>query len=169
MSEAPKSRAARAAARKADQDKNLFGRLLAAATASRGQAQRLLQASAALSITEWRILWDLAVAGPLTVQDMASIQRTDHSLISRALPAMRDKGYVTTARNDGDKRQSLVKLTETGKRAFAKASPIMKQRRETLNAAFPDADMDAFLALLTRFESYLHEPIEIEHPRKDAK
>ena len=168
MSETPKSRAARTAARKADQDKNLFGRLLAAATASRGQAQRLLQASADLSITEWRILWDLAVAGPLSVQDMASIQRTDHSLISRALPSMRDKGYVTTARNDGDKRQSLVELTEKGTRAFMRAAPIMKQRREALNAAFPDAEMDAFLALLTRFEGYLQQPIEIEHPRKEA-
>ena len=159
----------RVSARKADQDKNLFGRMLAAAMASRGQAQRLLSATSELSITEWRILWDLDCAGPLSVQDMASIQRTDHSLISRALPGMREKGYVKTARCARDKRQSLVVLSDAGKRAFAKAAPTMKQRRIALEAAFPDTELETFLALLTRFESFLAQPVDLELPLEEIE
>ncbi|MEM7520604.1 MAG: MarR family transcriptional regulator [Pseudomonadota bacterium] len=168
MSDEATARMMRVSARKADQDKNLFGRMLAAATASRGQAQRLLSGSSDLTITEWRILWDLDIAGPLSVQDMASIQRTDHSLISRALPAMREKGYVTTARSDNDKRQSLVDMRDAGKRAFATAEPVMKRRRAALEAAFPDAELEVFLAMLTRFEAFLEQPIDLEHPLENA-
>lgn len=161
-------RRTRMAQRKADQDANLFGRLLAVATASRGQAQRLLQGASDLSITEWRILWDLAEAGPLSVQDMASIQRTDHSLISRTLSAMRQKGLVQAVRNGQDKRQSLVDMTQTGRHAFDSAAPVMKRRREALAAAFPDGDLDDFLALLTRFEAFLKQPIDTAPKPEDA-
>lgn len=154
------SRAARVAARKASQDKNLFGRLQAAATASRGQAQRLLQSAGGLSITQWRILWDLNEAGPLSVQDLASIQRTDHSLISRALPALRENGHVTMAPNTGDKRQSLVALTPCGIDAYKIAAPIMQRRRTGLAKTFTPEELAMFLHLLSRFEASLGQTTE---------
>lgn len=156
------SRAERVAARKASQDGNLFSRLPAAAVASRGQAQRLLLTSARMSIIEWRILWDLVEAGPLSVQDMASIQRTDHSLISRALPAMREKGYIKTARNAEDKRQSLVELTEAGQSAFEVVAPVMKRRREGLAKAFSAAELETLLMLLGRFEAFVETHLDAE-------
>ena len=160
MDHKSQSRAARVAARKTIQDKNLFGRLSAAAIASRGHAKRFLQLGGGLSITEWRILWDLQQAGPLSVQDMASIQRTDHSLISRALPVMRKKGFVKTAPNAEDKRQSLVELTPGGARAFEIAAPIMKTRRDSLSETFAPHEIATFLKLLDRFEEHLDQPIE---------
>ena len=154
------SRGARVAARRASQDKNLFSHLQAAATASRGQAQRLLQSAGGLSITQWRILWDLQEAGPLSVQDMAFIQRTDHSLISRALPAMRDKGYVETAPYAEDKRQSLVRMTPAGAHAFEGAAPIMKHRRDSLTDTFTPDELTLFVQFLNRFEAYLDQPVD---------
>ncbi|MEL6585510.1 MAG: MarR family transcriptional regulator [Pseudomonadota bacterium] len=153
------ARAMRVAARKASQDGNLFGRLSASAIASRGQAQRLLTAGPGLSITEWRILWDLAEAGPLSIQDMATIQRTDHSLISRALPAMRQKGIVETTRNTEDKRQSLVMLTAQGRAVYDSAAPIMQLRRDTLAQTFTPQEMRSLLGLLDRFDAFLTQPL----------
>lgn len=169
MNDEAQKRAARVAARKASQDQNLFSRLLAAATASRGQAQRLLQSSAGLSITEWRILWDLNEAAPLSVQDMASIQRTDHSLISRALPAMRDKGLVKMAPNSGDKRQSLVEMTALGARSFASAAPVMAGRRKRLANTFTADELTQFFQLLDRFETYLDQPADDVCSIEDTK
>ncbi|OAN76443.1 hypothetical protein A8B78_02885 [Jannaschia sp. EhC01] len=154
-------RAKRIAARKARQDKNLFGRMSAAVIASRGQAQRLLKSSAGLSITEWRVLWDLSEAGPLSIQDMASIQRTDHSLISRALPKMIEKGWVEAVRNSNDKRQSLVELTSAGAQVFATAAPTMKRRRDSLAKEFTPQELQTFLHLLDRFEHVLEHPIPV--------
>ncbi len=158
MDQKSKSRAQRLAARKATQDANLFGRLQAAATASRTQAQRLLLSAGGLSITQWRILWDLHEAGPLSVQDMASIQRTDHSLVSRALPAMRDKGYVETVPNPDDKRQSLVNMTAAGAQAYANAAPIMQMRRDGLGESFDQDEIATFLRLIDRYEAHLNQP-----------
>lgn len=160
MDQTATPRTQRLASRKAAQDENLFGRLQAAATASRSQAQRLLSSAGGLSITQWRILWDLEEAGPLTVQDMATIQRTDHSLVSRALSVMRDKGYVETITNPEDKRQSLIKMTTAGARAFAIASPVMKERRESLSEIFEPNEIATFLSLITRFEAHLNLPNE---------
>ncbi len=156
------NRAERVAARTARQDKNLFSRLSATAIASRGQAQRLLKTAAGLSITEWRVLWDLSEAGPLSIQDIATIQRTDHSLISRTLPKMSEKGWVTAIRNCDDKRQFLVELTPSGARALAAAAPTMKRRRDNLAKAFTPRELDTFLHLLDRFEDVLARPVDIE-------
>lgn len=146
------------ALRKAEQGENLFARLQASAMAARVQAQRLLEQTADLTITEWRILWDLSEVGPLSVRDMAAIQRTDHSLISRALPAMRDKGYVQQLQNPRDKRQSMIALTEAGTRAFARAAPTMQRRRARLAEALPPADQKQMLDLLDRFDAFLDTP-----------
>ncbi|WP_299774850.1 MarR family transcriptional regulator [uncultured Tateyamaria sp.] len=140
------------------QERNLFGRLQAAALASRTQAKRLLKSKGDLSITEWRVLWDLAEAGPLTVTEMASIQRTDHALISRTIPAMIEKGYVATKTGTTDRRTSLVALTAAGRSVFEGTSVIMSQRRAALSTAFSEADLDVFLGLIDRFEQFVEDP-----------
>ncbi len=163
-----KARARRVAARKASVDASLFGRLLAAATSSRGQAQRLLQSSAQLSIIKCRVLRDLDEAGPLSIQGMALIQRTDQSLISRALPAMRAKGHFETARNAEDKRQSMVAMTPAGKRAFEAASPTMKRRRDMLADSFSAGEHFAFLQFPDGFEAFLEQPFDIVRAAKET-
>ena len=153
-------------ARKKAQERNLFGRMAAAALASRTQARHLLKSVGTLSITEWRILWDLAEAGPLTVTEMASVQRSDHALISRTIPAMVEKGYVTAATGTRDRRTSLVTLTPAGQSVFDETKPIMAQRRKALATAFSEVDLDTFLRLLDRFEQFVEDPAS---PTPDTK
>lgn len=159
MTTAQNDRIERYATRQLAQERNLFGRLQAAALASRTQAKRLLKSKGSLSITEWRVLWDLAEAGPLTVTEMAAIQRTDHALISRTIPAMIDKGYVATTSGVKDRRTSLIALTTTGRTVFEETSVIMSQRRAALSNAFSEADLDVFLGLINRFEDFLEDPV----------
>ncbi|TNJ44470.1 MarR family winged helix-turn-helix transcriptional regulator [Phaeobacter sp. B1627] len=139
---------------------NLFSRLPATYAASRLQGQRILQRASGLSIVEWRVLWDLSEAGPMTIRDLAEIQRIDHSQLSRALPAMRDKGYVTMARNGQDGRQVLVSLAPAGIAAYAQSAPVMKQRRDALKAAFTDEELKTFVGLLDRLEDFFRLPID---------
>ena len=146
-------------ARQLEQNRNLFGRLSAASLASRVQAQRMLKSSGELSITEWRVLWDLAEAGPLTVTEMASIQRTDHALISRAIPGMVRKGYVTTTISETDRRQSMIALTDFGHEVFRKTSVVMSARRAALSRAFSEDEVDTFIKLIDRFEAFVEAPL----------
>jgi DNA-binding MarR family transcriptional regulator len=169
MDDGSPTRAQRVAARKAHQEGNLFGRVQAAAMASRRQSQRLLERAAGLSITEWRILWDLSEAGPLSVQDMAQIQRADHSLISRALPGMREKGYVEVLSHAGDRRESLIGLRPAGADAFAKAAPTMQRRRAALAEALSPEGLAQMIAFLDQFDAYLDTPIDAFIPQEDPK
>ncbi|PUB11818.1 MarR family winged helix-turn-helix transcriptional regulator [Yoonia sediminilitoris] len=160
MSEDAPIDAKRLQKRRAQEDSNIFVRLPAAYAASRVQGRRFLQHGGDLSIVEWRTLWDLHEAGPMTIRDLANIQRTDHSLLSRALPQMRDKGYVTMTRGLEDARQIIVTLTEKGADAYAKAAPIMARRRAALREEFTDAEIAVFIGFLDRLDDFLRRPVE---------
>jgi len=146
--------------RRARGDFNVFSRLTAGYAASRTQEQHLLQKGGGLSIVEWRTLWDLHDVGPMTIRDLASIQRTDHSLLSRALPEFRRKGYVTMRRSEEDGRQTIVALTDAGRAAYQKAAPIMKRRGAALREVFSEKELAVFVGYLDRLENFLRQPIE---------
>lgn len=139
---------------------NIFSRLPATYAASRTQGQRLLQAGGGLSIVEWRTLWDLHEAGPMTIQQLSDIQQADHSLLSRALPEMRRKGFVTMARGSRDGRQTIVSLAQAGREAYEKAAPIMARRRAALRDIFSPEDVKVFTDYLDRLDAFLRLPIE---------
>lgn len=144
--------------RKAQEGRNIYSRLPAVYWASRGQAQRLLQIGGGLSIVEWRTLWDLHEAGPLTIRDLAEIQCADHSLLSRALPEMRRKGYVSVERDSSDGRQILVRIAPAGLAAYREAAPIMARRRAALREVFTSEELDSFVSYLDRLDDLLHRP-----------
>jgi DNA-binding MarR family transcriptional regulator len=133
---------------------NLFSRVSATYAASRSQAQRLLKAGGGLSIVEWRILWDVLEAGPITVRELADLQKSDHSLISRILPKMVKSGLITLTRDTKDGRQTLVDLTQQGIAAYEKAAPVMAKRRAALLKHFSKEEIDQWVAYLDRFDHF---------------
>ncbi len=145
--------------RKAREDNNIFSRLPVVYAASRTQGQKLLQAGGGLSIVEWRVLWDLHEVGPMTIRDLAEVQHADHSLLSRALPEMRRKGYVIMARDPRDGRQTLVALAPEGLAAYKRAAPVMASRRAALRKSFSENEIATFVGFLDRLEEFLHTPI----------
>ncbi|UWQ97340.1 winged helix DNA-binding protein [Rhodobacteraceae bacterium M385] len=159
---------AKIGARKMREHTNIFARLSPLYAASRQQGQRLLQMGGGLSIVEWRTLWDLAEVGPMTIRDLAEVQRADHSLLSRALPEMRRKGYVTMTRDSRDGRQTIVTLTAEGRAAYDRAAPIMASRRAALREEFTEAEIQTFVDFLGRFEEFLRRPIETIIEDKEA-
>jgi DNA-binding MarR family transcriptional regulator len=139
---------------------NVFSRLPSAYAASRTQGQKFLKRAGRLSIVEWRTLWDLHEGGAMTIRELAEIQHADHSLVSRALPKMLEKGYVKMARDGQDGRQTIVELAEAGRLAYERAAPIMKERRKALREWFSQQEIQAFVDFLDRFEEFTRLPVE---------
>ena len=164
----PKSDPERIRARKAREEFNVFSRLPVVYAASRKQGEQLLRIGGGLSIVEWRTLWDLAEAGPMTIRDLASIQGADHSLLSRALPDMRRKGYVTMTRDPHDGRQTIVALTGEGRRVYEHAAPVMARRRAALRKAFSEQEIREFVGYLDRLDTFLRAPITDIYPEEDT-
>ena len=167
MTEQVQIDAAQIRARMEREGLNIFSRLPAVYAASRTQGRNFLEIGGGLSIVEWRTLWDLAEAGPLTIRDLAAIQRADHSLLSRALPDIRDKGYVTMHRSASDGRQTIVKLTPKGRAAYERAAPVMARRRAALKDVFSEEEIRTFAGFLDRLEEFLRIPAE-EIAEKDV-
>jgi len=155
MTETTKIDADQLRARKEQEGLNIFSRLPAVYAASRSQSRMFLDLGGGLSVVEWRTLWDLAEAGPLTIGDLAAIQRADHSLLSRALPEIRAKGYVTMQRDARDGRQTIVALTPQGRAAYDRAAPLMAQRRAALKDVFSEEEIRVFAGFLDRLEEFL--------------
>ncbi|MEL6807887.1 MAG: MarR family transcriptional regulator [Pseudomonadota bacterium] len=160
MTERPGSQKDRIERRRAYEAKNPFSRMDSAHHASRQQGLHILQKSAGLTTVEWRVLWDLYEAGPMTIRDLAQIQRSDPSLISRALPAMERKGLVQMKRGQSDGRQVVVDLDSAGRAAYAAASPAMKRRREALRNSFSEQELATLVDLLSRLEDALRAPVD---------
>lgn len=152
--------AARVRARTEREGFNIFARLPAVYAASRTQGRHFLELCGGLSIVEWRTLWDLAETGPLTIRELATIQCADHSLLSRALPDIRDKGYVTMHRSPTDGRQTIVELTVKGRAAYERAAPVMARRRAALKEVFSEEELRVFAGFLDRLEEFLRIPVD---------
>ncbi|WP_163025953.1 MarR family winged helix-turn-helix transcriptional regulator [Chachezhania antarctica] len=139
---------------------NIFARLPAVYAASRTQSRKFLDLAGGLSVVEWRTLWDLVEAGPMTIRDLAAIQRADHSLLSRALPDMREKGFVAMQRSSRDARQTIVQITPKGRAAYDRAAPVMAHRRAALRDVFTEEEIRDFAGYLDRLEQFLRIPVE---------
>ena len=146
--------------RRAFEAKNPFSLMDTAHHAARQQGLHILQKTAGLTTVEWRVIWDLHEAGPMTIRDLAQIQRSDPSLISRVLPRMERKRFVRMTRGAKDARQVVVDLDSAGRSAYATASPAMKRRREALRNSFSEQELATLVDLLTRLEDVLRAPVD---------
>lgn len=142
------------------ESKNIFSRLSTIYSASRSQYQQLLRHAGDLSVVEWRTLWDLHEVGTLSVAELAQLQHADHSQVSRSLPAMRSKGWITMRRSTEDGRQTVIELTQLGEEVFARAAPILQRRRQRVRELFTESEMEQLFSLLDRFETELRAPID---------
>ncbi|WP_316013169.1 MarR family winged helix-turn-helix transcriptional regulator [Roseobacter sp. HKCCA0434] len=160
MNDDVKTMAAQVRRRMEREGLNIFSRLPAVYAASRTQGREFLAHGGGLSILEWRTLWDLIEAGPVTIREIAAIQRADQSLLSRALPDMARKGYVTMERDTRDRRQTIVALTDAGRAAYERAAPVMARRRAALRDVFSEEEIRLFAGYLDRLEEFLRIPVD---------
>lgn len=87
------------------------------------RASRLLSKEFGLSVAEWRVLAQLAVASPSSVRDLAEIAWVDRAEVSRATASLVRRGYVERRNNPEDRRGPLLVCTRTGKALFQRILP----------------------------------------------
>jgi DNA-binding MarR family transcriptional regulator/N-acetylglutamate synthase-like GNAT family acetyltransferase len=71
------------------------------------------------SLTEVRVLYELAHRHPATATELRRELGLDAGYLSRILRGFHKKGLMAKAQSETDGRQSLLSLTEAGKEAFA--------------------------------------------------
>jgi DNA-binding MarR family transcriptional regulator/N-acetylglutamate synthase-like GNAT family acetyltransferase len=83
------------------------------------------------SLTEVRVLFELANRQHPTASEIAETLGLDRGYLSRTLRSFQKRGLVTTKIGSGDRRRTLLRLTPAGRRAF---SPLDTRAREDIVA-----------------------------------
>jgi DNA-binding MarR family transcriptional regulator len=92
-----------------------------------------------LTREEWRLLFLLAGAERITSVDLARRTTLDKVQVSRAAQRLEEKGLISRAISDADRRLRVYACTPMGRRLFAEALPRVEARaQEMLEAMRPE-------------------------------
>jgi DNA-binding MarR family transcriptional regulator len=97
-----------------------------------------------ISMTEWRVMAVLARFDGLSAREVAERTAMDKVAVSRALARLVEAGRVNRATHDGDKRRSVLGLTEAGWTMHDEVAPMARAREREVLAKL-DAEERAWL------------------------
>jgi len=111
----------------------------------------LLQASllhTPLSLSEGRLVWELAQRGDATAAQLAADLELDPGYVSRLLAALDREGYLSRSPCPDDRRRTWLGLTERGQAAFAEIDAAARREVGALLAALPESAQERLVASL---------------------
>ncbi|HEY9131712.1 MAG TPA: MarR family transcriptional regulator [Dyella sp.] len=91
-----------------------------------------------LSMTEWRVMAVLARFEGLSAREVAERTAMDKVAVSRALARLVEAGRVNRQTHDGDKRRSVLGLSEDGWRLHDEVAPMARAREREVLAKLDD-------------------------------
>lgn len=97
-----------------------------------------------LGVTEWRVMAVLGRFDGLSAREVAERTAMDKVAVSRALARLVEAGRVDRATHDGDKRRSVLNLSEAGWAIHDQVAPMARARERELLAKL-DAEEQAWL------------------------
>jgi len=115
--------------------------------------ERLLQSQ--FSLTEVRVLFELAHADQLTARQISDALGLDPGYLSRILRGFQARGLVSGTRSRSDARQWLLTLTPKGRETFSVLDRRADTEVESLLGKLPNAGQTQLLAAMSSIESVL--------------
>jgi DNA-binding MarR family transcriptional regulator len=98
-----------------------------------------------MSLDKCRLL--LSHVGVVRQRDLGGLMSLDETTLTRNLRPLIDAGWVAIAAGE-DRREKLVRLTETGVAKLKKARPAWERAQERMRARLPEAAWSNLLAAL---------------------
>jgi DNA-binding MarR family transcriptional regulator/GNAT superfamily N-acetyltransferase len=107
------------------------------------------------TLTESRLLWDLAHAGTVTASELAHRLDLDAGYLSRLLRGFSRRGLIKRSRSKADGREVLLSLTAAGRRAFAPLDARSQEEVGAMLAAIPEGQQQELLQAISTIERLL--------------
>ncbi|RZO29856.1 MAG: MarR family transcriptional regulator [Rhodospirillaceae bacterium] len=151
--------------------RNLVNRLFRLGNGVQAQSQQLLALVSDLSLVHFRILLRLSEAGTQNVQGLSELLGANRSLVSRALPDLRDKGLINLIKNETDKRQIFVSLTDEGNAIVEEHRDPIRARDQAMRSAFKPEEFEQLVEYFDRLDAitsvpaadFIHSPDSSDH------
>jgi len=103
-----------------------------------------------LSITEWRVLSTLSGAGVVSVGHLARIATSKQPTVTRVVDKMVQAGFVHRVAHNGDRRVTLVEITEAGRSLISGLIVEAKKHEDEVVRRLQPLDVTALKATLRR-------------------
>ncbi|WP_226926120.1 MULTISPECIES: MarR family winged helix-turn-helix transcriptional regulator [unclassified Meridianimarinicoccus] len=115
-------------------------RLAVASEAFSRKLTEVYQQGFGLSREEWRLLFLLADAQNLTSRELTQRTTLDKVQVHRAAQRLEDKGLITRAISEGDRRIRVYSCTPEGHRLFDELLPQVEARAQEMLMSMSDED-----------------------------
>ena len=110
-----------------------------------------------LTITEWRILLQLAAAQSLTATQIVEYTAMEKSKVSRALSSLEQRDFVARTPSEEDHRTKALSLTPTGQKLYNNIVPRVLDWEKRLLDGFQIGEYRDLLYLLGKLQHRLKE------------
>ena len=107
------------------------------------------------SLTEARVLYELAHREPTTATALAADLDLDHGYLSRIFRRFGEAGLIKKAPAPGDARQSLIAITAKGRKAFAPLNKGSHDQVSELLGRLSPAEQQRVVSAMATVESLL--------------
>src|SRR5215211_7305452 len=109
----------------------------------------------AYSLTEARLLFEIAHHKMVTASDLCRELGLDAGYLSRTLASLEQQGLIDKIRSESDGRQRLLRLTADGERAFALLDQRSRDEVAELLNDLSEGDQQRLLKAMATIESIL--------------
>jgi DNA-binding MarR family transcriptional regulator len=109
------------------------------------------------SVAEWRVLATLAGGQPMSIGRLAQVVLSKQPTVTRLLDRMEAKGHVERIANDGDRRITLVRITQGGAKAASRLVELAKAHEQRVLEPFGLEHAAQLKGILRRMID-LHQP-----------
>ena len=116
------------------------------------------------SLTEVRVLYELAHREGATAAELAAELRLDAGYLSRMLQGFQRRGLIDRRPSESDGRRSLLSLTAKGRKTFAPLDARAREEIRALLTPLSAADRGRLLESMTTIQRLLGSPLKEEGP-----
>lgn len=116
------------------------------------QGARLLNDTVGLTLSQWRVVALVGVAGQTRLSTLARDTALDKGLLSRNVKALIAAGLISAQQDKIDHRVQHLSLTPEGQEIFNRALPATRKRQDHLRADLNDEEIRVFRRVLDKLE-----------------
>ena len=110
---------------------------------------------AGLSLSEVRVLYEIAHADGITASEVAEALRMDRGYLSRLLQKLERRKLVSRRRSEEDSRQAKLALTKRGAQQFAAQNQRQNEEVERMLSAVPEHERKQLVAAMKSIQRVL--------------
>jgi DNA-binding MarR family transcriptional regulator/GNAT superfamily N-acetyltransferase len=116
------------------------------------------------SLTEVRVLWELAHRDRPTAAEIGKELGLDAGYLSRILRGFQQRGLVATEPSETDARQNLLRLTEEGREAFAVLDTRSRDDVAGMLSRLPESEQRRLTEAMSTIETLLGARLKTKAP-----